>query len=482
MTIKEIEYRSGLPRANVRYYESEGLIHPTRAANGYRDYSQDDLDTLMKIKLLRELGCSLEEIAALQREETSLSAVLTLRLETLEEDSAALERSKALCAQLRAEGITYATLEPQRYLSQPPAPPWDPAQDAVPRYPWRRLFARGLDLYLCGRLFQLLRVLITKESNLNRGSGDAWLVALASAVLLLFLEPLCLRFFRATPGKWVFRLRLSRDDGRPLGYLEGLGRTAQALLLGCGLELPLVGIVTRALAFRRDRQGWQQPWERDDQLYADTAPDKDFPVLRGVLLYAAAFGLTLLPLIGGELLASRLPYPHPDTVAQFAANYNHTLDYTSAGQRVSPTSYLTPEGTFAPAPEDGTIVFGLSEEFPDFTYSLGSDGALTRVALDLDASTDFVLNYPGDRLALALLAIEGDRAIFLDRTDPLCLRCNALLRGDGEALSSLPDGLWHASLDYAVTGGVFYSDSGLFVPYPGPVQWVTLDFRLQRVD
>ena len=42
MTTKEIETLSGLPRANIRYYESEGLIAPKRAENGYREYSQAD--------------------------------------------------------------------------------------------------------------------------------------------------------------------------------------------------------------------------------------------------------------------------------------------------------------------------------------------------------------------------------------------------------------------------------------------------------
>ena len=37
MTIKEIEDRSGMTRANVRFYESEGLLHPERKENGYRD-------------------------------------------------------------------------------------------------------------------------------------------------------------------------------------------------------------------------------------------------------------------------------------------------------------------------------------------------------------------------------------------------------------------------------------------------------------
>ena len=55
MTIKEVETLSGLPRANIRYYESEGLIAPKRAENGYREYSQADAEVLLRVKLLRAL-------------------------------------------------------------------------------------------------------------------------------------------------------------------------------------------------------------------------------------------------------------------------------------------------------------------------------------------------------------------------------------------------------------------------------------------
>ena len=55
MTIKEIETLSGLPRANIRYYESEGLIAPKRSENGYREYSQADAEVLLRVKLLQAL-------------------------------------------------------------------------------------------------------------------------------------------------------------------------------------------------------------------------------------------------------------------------------------------------------------------------------------------------------------------------------------------------------------------------------------------
>ena len=66
MTIKEIEERTGMDRANIRFYEKEGLINPTRLDNGYRDYTQKDIDVLLRIKLLRSLHLSIEDIRALQ--------------------------------------------------------------------------------------------------------------------------------------------------------------------------------------------------------------------------------------------------------------------------------------------------------------------------------------------------------------------------------------------------------------------------------
>ena len=53
MTIREIEALSGVTRANIRFYESQGLLTPNSMENGYRDYTRSDLDTLHKIRTLR---------------------------------------------------------------------------------------------------------------------------------------------------------------------------------------------------------------------------------------------------------------------------------------------------------------------------------------------------------------------------------------------------------------------------------------------
>ena len=43
MTIGDLETRTGIPRATIRYYEQEGFLAPKRMENGYRDLTDEEL-------------------------------------------------------------------------------------------------------------------------------------------------------------------------------------------------------------------------------------------------------------------------------------------------------------------------------------------------------------------------------------------------------------------------------------------------------
>lgn len=84
MTIKDVEERTGLSRSNIRFYEKEKLIEPSRnESNGYRDYSENDVENIRKIAYLRTLGISIEDIRSIISEKVTLQEMLEKQKEVL---------------------------------------------------------------------------------------------------------------------------------------------------------------------------------------------------------------------------------------------------------------------------------------------------------------------------------------------------------------------------------------------------------------
>lgn len=77
MLRNEVQEKTNLSRKAIEYYEEKGLVHPKKLENGYRDYSDGDVEVLKKISLLRNLGLSISEIALyLDSKEEVLASIL----------------------------------------------------------------------------------------------------------------------------------------------------------------------------------------------------------------------------------------------------------------------------------------------------------------------------------------------------------------------------------------------------------------------
>jgi MerR family transcriptional regulator, copper efflux regulator len=61
MNVGDAARLSGLPAKTIRYYEDIGLISPSRADNGYRDYSKEDIHRLAFLRRARGLGFSIDD-------------------------------------------------------------------------------------------------------------------------------------------------------------------------------------------------------------------------------------------------------------------------------------------------------------------------------------------------------------------------------------------------------------------------------------
>ncbi|MDE5965942.1 MAG: MerR family transcriptional regulator, partial [Lachnospiraceae bacterium] len=100
MKIKEIEELLPITRANIRYYEKEGLLKPHREKNGYRDYDEEDVQRLKQIIIFRKLGISILDIKRILWDGVPASEVVKQNMKLLakqmEELDAAIEVSRKM--------------------------------------------------------------------------------------------------------------------------------------------------------------------------------------------------------------------------------------------------------------------------------------------------------------------------------------------------------------------------------------------------
>ncbi len=68
LKIGELAKAAGVPSSTVRYYERQGLLHPSsRSASNYRLYSGSDLERLRFIRAAQATGFTLEDVIQLLR-------------------------------------------------------------------------------------------------------------------------------------------------------------------------------------------------------------------------------------------------------------------------------------------------------------------------------------------------------------------------------------------------------------------------------
>lgn len=98
MNIGQASRRSGLNNKTIRYYESIGLVDSRRQANGYRDYTEADLERLSFLQRARAVGFSLEECRELlelysdpSRRSADVKALVMARVRQVEEQLESLE-------------------------------------------------------------------------------------------------------------------------------------------------------------------------------------------------------------------------------------------------------------------------------------------------------------------------------------------------------------------------------------------------------
>ena len=470
MTIGELETKTGMTRANIRYYEQEGLLSPVRRENGYRDYSQEDLDTLLRIKLLRQLDFSLEEIRKLQQGEADFPAAMARRGAELARQSAALANARQVCLDIGREVRSFQELQADGYLRQlSGVQPLVPAQqqDERPVHPWRRFFARALDVGLASLVVAFFQSVVLHNIPQDGIVAETGSQLLTWAVVLL-VEPLCLHFWGTTPGKWIWGIQVERTGGGHLTWREAYYRTFFVFIDGEGLSLPVVSLIRNFVSYRKYTRGDDLYWEEGSVLRFRergwVSPVGHIAARAGVLACAVLLGLNiLLPPNRGDL-----------TVAEFVENYN-----TYAEALGNSEFMLAADGTPVPENHDSyqVALFG-SPAYPEFIYE-EENGVLRAVSCTIiveDQTEPFTL--PAGAVQTAAQSFAAARP----GTNVFNILSLASLIGEWDANSSHLLQWQDVSLTYAVdVEGYepFWRDIGYFMPVTGLHNRLSITFRAE---
>jgi len=257
MTIKEMEEKTGMSRTNIRFYEAEGLINPRRRENGYREYSMEDAQILLKVKLLRSMDVPLDHVKAAAFGDKRLCDILDDLDKDIDSRQIHQERTRQALHQMLRDGLEFDNLEPDNYLAMLES--GKTVEDAPPRLnlPWRRYWARCLDFSLYNTLVSLL--LFDFQHRII-------FVPILTLIAMLTLEPMLLSMFGTTLGKAIFGIRVTDREGGKLSYNTAIERTWTVMWEGEALRIPLICLYFQYKSLDLAEQEIPLSWENESEL------------------------------------------------------------------------------------------------------------------------------------------------------------------------------------------------------------------------
>ncbi|QIG47232.1 RDD family protein [Nordella sp. HKS 07] len=171
-------------------------------------------------------------------------------------------------------------------------------------HPWRRNFARCLDMSLWTGIIMLLigigltfldPQIIERITGALTQPGSIAARFFLAFVLALIPNALLIGLTGGTLGKWLFGVRVLDETDRPIGVTRSFKREARVFCQGLGLGIPIVSLITLFIAYRKLKMSGATGW--DQALHLKVVQRRN-----GLAQYlASAVGIALLIVITGEI-------------------------------------------------------------------------------------------------------------------------------------------------------------------------------------
>ena len=227
-------------------------------------------------------------------------------------------------------------------------------------HPWRRNFARGIDVALYGFIWSAILILIF-DIDLGQASMLVNIMTTVLTILtMLGVEPVLLSRYATTLGKAILGIRIYHQDGSLMSLERARERTWQVLKEGMGFSIPIYNLYRGYKSYDQldglQRLDWDQ--------FLDYR-FKDTHFLRIILFISARvffFGMTVL-----LLLIYQLPPNRGDiTVEEFVENHQHYEKITDIDLEYK----LAPTGNWVKKESNGVIINSFYDLRPSYSYEV----------------------------------------------------------------------------------------------------------------
>lgn len=164
-------------------------------------------------------------------------------------------------------------------------------------HPWRRWFAREVDICTAGFALFLLLIFVFDATISGQAAGFSKAIEnpiIASIVLYLIWVPaeaLLLWLFGTTPAKWLFGIRVEHPGGDHLSFAEALNRSVLIFVQAQGIGIPFVALFTQLFAYRRLTKTGTTLWDTSANA---VVLHKKWGVFRALVCTAAVFAVPIL--------------------------------------------------------------------------------------------------------------------------------------------------------------------------------------------
>ncbi len=184
-------------------------------------------------------------------------------------------------------------------VASKPAAPVDQSKKFLggQHHPWRRLFARTVDICTAGLVLFMLLIFAFSATMPEQAAGFAKAIEnpiIASVVLYLIwlpAEALLLSLFGTTPAKWLFGIRVAHPGGNLLSFAAALNRSFLVFVQGVGFGIPFVALFKQLFAYRRLTKTGTTLW---DTSTTAVVIHKKWGMFRALACTAAVFFVLIL--------------------------------------------------------------------------------------------------------------------------------------------------------------------------------------------